>query len=163
THVKVTTQAGVPRTMVASPTDDPGALAAIAEQLSANVNAGRAFGTNAPIVRVTVHAASTNQTGGIALGQPTLISTTDGSVDIDVDVQSPIWAQFDTIELYVNTTTTRTVTMQQSGNGFVPVARYGITPTASHAVVPTPVVVNGSIPGAARLHASTSFALNGLT
>ena len=55
----------------------------IAPSLSQNVNDGRTFGTNAPILRVTSSAASTGQTGGLALGLPTLISTTDGAVSLE--------------------------------------------------------------------------------
>jgi hypothetical protein len=163
THVKVTGQAGIPRTMVASPTDDPAALAAIAPSLSQNVNDGRTFGTNAPILRVTSSAASTGQTGGLALGLPTLISTTDGAVSIHVDVESPVWAPFDKVEFYVNSTTTRTASMKESGAGMVSVKRYGITPDYVQTVSPTLVTVNGAIPGAQRLEASTTLDLTGLT
>jgi phosphatidate phosphatase APP1 len=79
----------IPRSMVASPTDAPGALAAIADTLSGNVNDGRVVGTNAPMVRVTTFAASTGQTGGLALGQVRTIATTDGNVDVTVEIQSP--------------------------------------------------------------------------
>lgn len=143
-HVKVDSQVGAPRTMVASPTNAPGGLGAIAETLAANVNAGRAFGTNAPIVRITTAAASTGQSGGLALGQPLLITTTDGAVTVTIDVQSPIWAEFDRVELYVNSTTTRTATMKESGAGLVSVKKYSITPDYTQTVTPTVVTVNGS-------------------
>ncbi len=102
THKRVINQSGFPRTMIASPTDDPGALGAIAETLAGNVNAGRTTGTNAPFVEVTAEATSTGETGGLALGLPTLISTTDGSASITVDIQSPLWAEFDRVEYYIN-------------------------------------------------------------
>ncbi len=102
THQRFIKQSGFPRTMVASPTDDPGAIGAIADTIAANVNAGRAIGTNAPFVRVTTEATSTGETGGLALGLPTLISTTDGNATITVNIQSPLWAEFDTVEFYVN-------------------------------------------------------------
>jgi len=162
THVKVVTQAGIPRTMVASPTDAPGALAAIADTLAGNVNAGRAFGTNAPFVRVQSYAASTGQTGGLELGLPTTIATTDGAVDIQVDIQSPVWAEFDTVEYYVNSTTTRSSSVKESGAGPVTVYRYAITPDYVQAVTPTPVVVH-PFPGGQRLQASTTLSLTGLT
>ncbi len=163
THVKIGGQAGIPRTMVASPTDTPGNLAAIAHTLSDDVNAGRAFGTNSPIVRVTATAASTGETGGLALGLPTTIATTDGAVDVHVDIQSPVWAEFDRVEYYVNSTTTRSTTSKQSGAGPVSVNRYAITPDHVQTVAPTLVTVNGSIPGAQRWEASTTLSLTGLT
>lgn len=162
THVKTVTQSGFPRTMVASPTDAPGALAAIADTLAGHVNAGRAFGTNAPFVRVQAYAASTGQTGGLELGLPTTIETTDGAVNIQVDIQSPIWAEFDTVEYYVNSTTTRSSSVKESGAGPVTVYRYSITPDFVQSVTPTPVVIH-PIPGGQRLQASTTLNLTGLT
>src|SRR5262249_37769412 len=156
-------QAGIPRTMVASPTDAPGDLAAIAHTLSDDVNAGRTFGTNSPIVRVTATAASTGETGGLALGLPTTIAPTDGAVDVHLDIQSPVWAEFDTVEYYVNSTTTRSTISKQSGAGPVSVKRYAITPDHVQTVTPTLVTVNGSIPGAQRWEASTTLSLTGLT
>ena len=41
-----------------------------------------------------------------------MIATTDGAVDVTVDIQSPIWAEFDRVEFYVNTTTTKIVDQQ---------------------------------------------------
>jgi hypothetical protein len=163
THGKVIIQVGSPRNYVASPTDDPGSLSAIAETLSANVNDGRTIGTNAPFVRITANAASTGQTAGLDLSLPTLISTVDGNVTVTVEVQSPTWAEFDTIELYVNSTTTRSSSLKESGNGPVTVNRYSITPDYSQSVVPTVVNVHPSVPGADRLEATAVFNLTGLT
>ncbi|MCW5890788.1 MAG: CehA/McbA family metallohydrolase [bacterium] len=163
THGKVIVQVGSPRNYVASPTDDPGSLSAIAETLSANVNDGRSVGTNGPFVRITADAASTAQTAGLDLALPTLISTTDGNVTVTVDVQSPTWAEFDKVELYVNSTTTRSTTTKESGNGPVSVKRYAITPDYTQNVSPTLVNVHPSVPGADRLEATAVFNLTGLT
>jgi hypothetical protein len=165
THRRINTQSGTPRSMVASATDAPAAI--VSEDLSANVNAGRSVGTNGPMVRVTVSAASTLETGGLELGLPTLITTSDGAVDVTVDVQSPIWAQFDRVEYYVNSTTTKSVTMRESGAGLVPVTRYSITPdhvqTAPADFTVTSFDVHPSVPGAERLEATTTLSLTGLT
>ena len=159
--------AGFPRTMVASPYDNPGSLSAIADTLSANVNAGRAFGTNGPMVRVKVEAASTGQEGGLELGKPTLISTTDGAVDITVDIQSPTWVEFNRVEYYINTTTTRvTATNQHTGFGpNISVNRYTVTPDYVQ-TAPTDFTINSVLaPGTTsnRLEASTTLSLTGLT
>ncbi|MCH8065759.1 MAG: hypothetical protein IIC90_08035, partial [Chloroflexi bacterium] len=163
THKAIASQSGFPRTYVASPTDDPGALAAIAETLSTNVNARRAVGSNGPFIRVTTAATSTGQTGGLALGLPTSISTTDGSATVTVDIQSPLWAQFDTVEYYINN---------------VPAADdFDSDPTTPPFYRVTPDVVQTAgvdftvntitdfplIPGAGHLQATTSITLNGLT
>lgn len=170
THRVVRTLAAMPRTMVASPTDDPGSLSGIADTLSANVNAGRAVGTNTPMIRVNTYAASTGQTGGLELGSPLEIATTDGAVDVTVSVQSPIWAEFDTIEFYVNPVTTRSVEQKNSGDpGVDPVdvTTYAVTPdfvhTAGTDFVLSTVVVDGAIAGASRLEATTTLNLTGLT
>jgi hypothetical protein len=153
--------------MVASPTDAPGALAAIADTLSSNVNAGRALGTNGPMVRITTAAASTGDTGGLELGLPTLISTTDGSVDVTLEIQSPIWAEFDRIEFYVNSATTRSVLQKQSGAGLVDVTTYAVTPDyvldAGVDFTVSTVNVVPAVSGALRLEATATLSLTGLT
>jgi hypothetical protein len=137
THRRTATQSGFPRNMVASPTDDPGDLSGLADTLSANVNAGRSIGTNGPMVRVTVAADSTGDVGKLELGFPTTIETTDGEVDITVDIQSPEWARFNRVEYYINTQTTRTMSNKQTGAGVVSVKRYSITPDVVHNVSPS--------------------------
>ncbi len=167
THSRIGTQAGIPRSMVASPTDAPGGLGAIADTLAGNVNDGRVVGTNAPMVRVTTSAASTGQTGGLALGETRTIETTDGNVDVTVDIQSPLWAKFDRVEYYVNTTTTKTIVSKNSGAGTVMVRRYSVTPdfvqTAPADFGVNPVVVDPMVPGASRWEATTTLNLTGLT
>ena len=163
THRTVSTQSGGPRNMVASPTDDPGALGAIAETLATNVNAGRTIGTNAPFVRVTTNAASTAETGGLALGLPTLIPTTDGAATITVEIQSPLWAEFDRVEYYIsNVPTPDDYDSDPSTPSF-----YRVTPDVvqTAGVDFTVSTVNDfpSIPGASHLEATTSLSLTGLT
>ena len=152
--------------MVASPSDDPAALSGLADTLSANVNAGRVFGTDGPMVRVSVSAASTGQTASLELGSPLTISTTDGAVDITVDIQSPTWAEFDKVEYYINTTTTRTtLTNQQTGAGLISVNRYSLTPdavqTAGVDFTVNTVPVAGT--SSSRLEATTTLSLTALT
>ena len=163
THKTVNTQSGFPRTMIASPTDDPGALGAIAETLATNVNAGRTIGTNSPFVRVTTEAASTGETGGLALGLPTLISTTDGAATITVEIQSPVWAEFDSVEYYINNVPTPD---DYDSDPSTP-PFYRVTPDVvqTAGVDFTVNTVNDfpSIPGASHLEATTSLSLTGLT
>jgi hypothetical protein len=101
THQRRTTQINA-RTYMASDVTDPGLLAAEAEDLAAAVVGGKAIGTNAPFVTVTAEATSTGQTAGLGLGDATMLSTSDGKVDVTVTVRSPLWAEFDEIEFYVN-------------------------------------------------------------
>lgn len=163
THRRFLTQAGIPRTLVASLESDPSLLDPAT--LSADVNAGRAIGTNAPVVRVTAYAPSTGESGALEKGRctdgvtactdvlscppclndaqcvalkgagytcqtlPTTIDTggSGNSVTITVDIESPPWAEFDTVELYVNGPTTQWVISNvETGAGAVNVNRYAI-------------------------------------
>jgi hypothetical protein len=163
THKTVKTQAGGPRNMVASPTDDPGALGAIAETLSENVNAGRTIGTNTPFVEVTTEATSTGDTGGLALGLPTLISTTDGAATITVEIQSPLWAEFDKVEYYINNVPTPD---DYDADPLTP-PFYRVTPdvvqTAGVDFTINTIDDFPLIPGAEHLEATTSINLTALT
>jgi hypothetical protein len=164
THDRVSGASGFPRTFVASPTDAPSGLGAIADTLSQNVNDGRVFGSNGPMVRVRVIADSTSQEGRLELGYPTQISTNDGEVDVQVDVQSPEWAEFDTVELYVNSTTTCSSSTVQSGAGPVSVKRYAITPDYTQSAPGDFTISSDEVfTGHVRWEASTSFTLSGLT
>jgi hypothetical protein len=165
THTRAPGVAGFPRNMVASPTDNAGALSAIADTLSANVNAGHSFGTNGPMVRVSAHAVSTNEDASLEDGDNNMLSTSDGDVDITVDIQSPTWIDFDRVEFYVNTKTTRrTLLNKQTGAGLVNVKRYSITPDfvqnapANFTVTTDPVMGTMS----SRHHAVVTQHLTGL-
>ncbi len=175
-------------------------LQAEADALSTAVDEGRALGGNAPIVRVTAYASSTGDSGalerrcvgaspctgtascapcsdtfpctsGTCTLLPTLISTSDFSVDITVDVQSPVWAEFDRMEFYVNATTERfTIKNEQTGAGLIDVNHYGVIPTYVKTAGAGPdnftvTTVNDypSIPGAQHLEASYTLHLAGLT
>jgi len=167
THRRINTQSGGPRTYVASPTDAPGALGGIADTLSTNVNAGRATGSNAPLLRFTSSATSTGQVGGLELGLPTLIATNDGNVDVTVEIQTPVWAEVDRVEFYVNSATTKSVTQRQSGVGMVDVTAYAVTPdfvlTEGVDFTLSSVHVVPSIPEAWRLEGNATLSLTGLT
>jgi len=201
THRQSLTQAGTPRTMVAATTDQPceeDPLQAEFDALSASVNAGRAIGTNAPIVRVTAHASSPANSAalerrcvgasppctdtascppcsdtcgsGVCTLLPTLISTSDGKVDITVDVQSPVWAEFDTIEFYVNPTTKQfTIKGEQTGAGKIDVNHYGVIPYyvatkgTDFTVTTVDHVYDPPIPGAQHLKASYTLSLTDLS
>jgi hypothetical protein len=166
THTTAAGVSGFPRTMVASPSDDPGDLSGLADTLSANVNAGRAFGTDGPMVRVSASATSTGQTANLEHDGSNTLLTTDGEVQITVDIQSPTWAEFDRVEFYINTTTTRfTLQDRETGAGQIDVNRYTITPDIVQ-TAPGDFTVNlEPAPGTSsnRLEATAQLTLNGLT
>jgi hypothetical protein len=99
------------------------------------------------------------QTAGHAIGLPTLISTLDGEVDVTVDVKSPLWAEFDRIELYVNNAPEA---VDDDSNVATP-NRYTVCADFTQNVVPTVVNDFPGIPGASHLEASHTFNLMGLT
>jgi hypothetical protein len=90
-----------------------------------------------------------------SLAGQTQISVPDGEVTLEIDVQAPTWAPYDTIEVYANPATVVT-----GSNGGVPVL-YSVCPTevlqsfGGDFDVDT-VNVFPSVPGAERLETSLS-------
>jgi hypothetical protein len=162
THQRRTTQINA-RSYVASAVTDPGLLAAQAETLAMNVVEGRVVGTNGPFVEFSVDAASTAQTAGLAIGEPTLIATNDGEVDVTVSVKSPLWAEFDTIELLVNNAPQRYDNDSDAGTR----DRYRVIADFSQSAPGdfTISTVNDFplITGASHFEATATFNLTGLT
>ena len=100
THHSLALQAGGPRTFVASSTDEPASLDH--GELAANLNDGRAIGSSAPFVEVRV-VGDDQAVAGLALGEATMVAATSGSATLQLRVQSPRWAEFDRIEVFLNT------------------------------------------------------------
>ncbi len=168
THNRIINVSGVPRTMVASAVEDLTLLDP--ETMSGAVNAGRAIGTNAPMVRVTLEALTSGLTASLEAGGSTLVAAADGKVAVTVDVQSPAWAEFDTVEFYVNSTTQQRILEDlSSGPGqLVDVARYGIAPDVVHTAGAEFTVslnpgLDPQVPGSDRLEASTTLTLDGVS
>jgi hypothetical protein len=157
THQVFVVQSGYPRNMIASPTDDPGALAAIAETLAMNVNDGLVVGTNGPFLRVTLEG-DPNEVGGLEDDMDTLVTASGGSATITVEIQSPTWTEFDTVEYYVNS---ETIADPNDRDGLPPF--YRICPDYVQ-TDPNDFTIN-TVPagGGERLEATTSLSLSGLT
>jgi hypothetical protein len=96
------TDGGAVRTWVASSVSAPGGLGAEADTLAAHIVAGKAIGTNSLFFTPHLTAASTGETAGLGVDDATIVRTTDGAATLTVDVRSPLWAEFDRIELYMN-------------------------------------------------------------
>jgi len=95
------TNSGGSRTLIASALSDPADLWTAADGLAAAVTEGRAIGTNGPFVTVELEAASTGESAALELEHALELATTDGAVEVAITVESPRWAEFDTIEVYV--------------------------------------------------------------
>lgn len=102
THSSVSVQAGGPRTFVASSTDSPGLIDP--EELATNVNGLRAIGSNGPFLRVELENG-TAQTASHALGDSRTVAYSGGGADtINLHIEAPTWAEYDTIDIYMNST-----------------------------------------------------------
>jgi hypothetical protein len=78
-------------------------LAPEAENLAANVVAGKATGTNAPFVNIT--ATTVDGSAGLDVGDSTLVESSDGNATITLTIKSPLWAEFDKVQFLVNAST----------------------------------------------------------
>ncbi len=158
THTTAAIQAGGPRNFVASSSDAPGQLNDA--ELAHNVNDGRVIGSNAPFVRVTVEGDA-GEVGGLALGLPKLVKATQGAATVHLHVESPTWAEFDTVEFYVNTVPT---TVPDTNYHGITVPSYAVSPSVRQVrgtdfAVQT-VNVNPAIAGASRFEADISQTLH---
>src|SRR5262249_41371881 len=158
------------RSYLASAVTDPGLLPPQAETLAANVVAGRLIGTNGPFVTINAQAncaSSGIENAGLAIGQPTLIcdgeGITGGSVDATVTVNSPAWPKYDTVELYVNSSTQ----LYDNDNNASTPMRYRALPdavlTAPGDFTVNSVVDYPSIPGATHWTSTINHTFTGLT
>jgi hypothetical protein len=147
THSTTIVQAGGPRNMLASATDDPALLDP--DTLAAAVNAGRNVCTSGPMVRVSVEGDG----GAVAshdLADPLLVPATLGSATVHVDIQSPTWAEYDRIEIYVN----NTPSCVNTPVNFLGSSKKNCTATPNFVITPTKttVPVNGDF----RLESSST-------
>jgi hypothetical protein len=92
------------RTWTASSTDAPDGIDP--DEVGAAVAAGRAVGGQG--VYVQARLVSGDGSGAVADltrdGQ-TLVASTNGNIDLEIRVQAPVWASYDTIEIYANAAT----------------------------------------------------------
>ena len=96
------------RSLVASKVTDPGRLSAHAQTLADTVSQGRVLMTNAPFVTITAESRSTGQTASLGLGSPLELATDNGRVTLTITVDSPAWAEFDRVDLFINNAPAKT-------------------------------------------------------
>jgi hypothetical protein len=126
THSVVDLETAGARTWTPSSSDSPPAI--VDAEIAQAVSGGRAVGGQGVYVQTRLVEGFTS--ADFSLGGSTLVTATDGSVDLEIHVQAPDWAPYDTIEIYRNASTR--------------VAhRNGITPTLFDAV-PTTTLVAGT-------------------
>jgi hypothetical protein len=152
------------RTLIASDITDPTDLTVGAEQLAANVLAGKAIGTNAPFL--LLHAdgqfGGQSQHAGLRLDESTTMLADGGSdVVLTATVSTPAWAPVDAVEFYINNQPQLTSEPEAA-------ARYGICANARISAghdgwTAVDVVVNSSVSGASRTDITVTLTLNGIT
>jgi hypothetical protein len=123
THHTAIIQAGGPRTYIASSTDVPSELDGT--ELAASINQGKLIATNGPFVHVQV-IGDGGLTAGLGIGDSDLVLASSGNAEINVEVHSPVWAEFDTIEVYANTIPNP---VEDEGPHGITVPRYSVAPT----------------------------------
>lgn len=156
THERRTTELNA-HTLVASSVTDPALLWPEAENLARSIVMGHALGTNAPFLTVTV--TTPLGTAGLTTGASTMIATNDGTATVDVSVKSPLWAEFDKVEFYVN----NAPQAYDHDNNPATRMRYRAIPNATVPVSPTLVDDYPAIPGAKHWEATAQLNLTGLT
>lgn len=105
THQFFNLNASGAQTWTASSTDDPPQIDP--GEVARSVAAGRAIGSQGPFVRPRLLAADgSERVAELALGAPTLVASSNGNVDLEIHIQSPLWAEYDRIDIYANATTT---------------------------------------------------------
>ena len=160
THTFLNLRTAGARTWTASPTDAPDQIDP--NDVAGSVRAGRATGGQGVFVKTRLRETDT-PTNEASLGWTgtTSISTAgDGNVTLVIDVQTPIWAQFDSVEIYANAST-----FPVGFNGTVPVD-FDSVPTqtlvaGTDFALPPPTLIDPAVPGASRqdLHLEVPFSL----
>lgn len=145
------------RTWTPSSTDDPPSI--VDAEIGLAVKGGRAVGGQGLYVQTKLVEGA--DVADFSLGGETLVTATDGSVDLEIRVQAPTWAPYDRIEIYSNAQTTVTGTT-------------GGTPT-SYSAIPTQVLTLGGggftrdpvpvhpVPGGDRYETNVVVPISGLT
>jgi len=93
------------RTWTASPSDMPAQIDP--HDVAASVSSGRAVGGQGIFVTTRLVAKDgSGDTADLGWGGDTGMTDASGEVRLEIDVQSPSWAQWDTIQIYANAATT---------------------------------------------------------
>jgi hypothetical protein len=152
-------QAGA-RTWTPSSTDAPAGVEDL--EIGDAVRAGRAVGGQGLYVQARLLATDgSGETAHFGLGGSTLLAAPAGLVDLEISVQAPLWAEYDTIEIYRNATT-----CVAGRNGGVPVLFSAIpaqTLEAGSDFAVSEIVDFPGIPGAGHRETTHTVRFAGLT
>jgi hypothetical protein len=92
------------RTWTASPTDAPSAIDPV--DVAASIRSGRAVGGQGIFVQTRLLASDgSGDVADLTWGGKTMVSSSNGGVELEVDVQAPSWAPYFVIAVYANAAT----------------------------------------------------------
>ncbi|MFI5318848.1 MAG: hypothetical protein ACHQ6V_04670 [Myxococcota bacterium] len=157
THSVVDLETAGARTWTPSSSDAPNAISDA--EIAQAVSSSRAVGGQGLYVQTRLVEGA--QAADFSLGGTTLVTATDGSVNLEIHVQAPIWAPYDTIEIYRNAST-RVAHL----NGTTPTLYDAVPTTTLSAGTDFSVATTNvapSVPGAQRLETHLTLPLAGLT
>jgi hypothetical protein len=146
------------RTWTPSSTDDPAAI--VDAEIGQAVKSHRAIcGQGLFVQAQLVEGASV---ADLTLGGDTLVTATDGSVDLEIRVQAPTWAPYDTIEIYRNAQTSVTGSVGGTPTSYTGIPTQVLT-LGGGGFTRTTVNVHPSMSGAERYETNLVVPLSGLT
>jgi hypothetical protein len=136
------------RSWTPSPTGDAPADIVPANVAQA-VDAGKAVGGQGVYVQTRlVSVADPGQVANLTWDGTTTVSDPGGELDLEIDVQSPIWAEYDRIEIYANAATVKNSVTTPGGSPYlfsaVPTATLNLGTNFTRSVVPVAAVPGGS-------------------
>lgn len=145
-------------TWIPSSTDDPPSI--VDAEIGQAVKTHRAVCGQGIYVQTRLIEGANE--ASFALGGDTLVTATDGSVDLAIDVQAPTWAPYDRIEIYRNAQTVVTGTTGGTPTYYSANATQVLTLGAGD-FARNLVNVVPSVPGAERYETNVTVPLTGLT
>lgn len=92
---------GGPRNLIYVDDSVPFTPEGMGPEVSRRIKEGRVIDSNGPLLQVHL-SGSNGKVAGHQVDLPTTLSAADGNATIEIDVQSPVWAQFDNIQVYIN-------------------------------------------------------------
>jgi hypothetical protein len=156
THSVLDLETAGARTWTPSASDAPSAISD--GEIAQAVSTARAVGGQGVYVQTRLVEGA--QSADFSLGGSTLVTATDGSVDLEIHVQAPIWAPYDTIEIYRNAST-----RVAAGSGATPVLYDAVPTTTLSAGTGFTVSITNvapSVVGASRFETHLTVPLSGL-
>ncbi len=152
------------RTLIANETTNPSEVAADPERLALNMLAGKAIGTNGPLLLLQAYGQFNGvmQHAGLLIDEDVTMPADVGSdVMLTATISTPKWAPVDTIKFYINNQPARTTAADEP-------ARYRVCANAQiragdEGWKEVEVVVNDAVLDGSRIDVMATLALETIT